>query len=103
MRSTTGRARSASSRPSASRSAAIAIARDCRPTAPSTRACSRRRGTELRTPLRAGASDADLVGLLQNVWRNRDDRYSEIRGRLLEHKPEGVEKPERVEMYRMGG
>jgi len=46
---------------------------------------------------------SDLVGLLQNVWRNRHDRYSEIRGRLLEHKPEGVEKPDRVEMYRMGG
>jgi GTP 3',8-cyclase len=61
------------------------------------------RGTELRTALRAGASDADLVGLLQNVWRSRTDRYSEIRGRLLEHKPEGVEKPDRVEMYRMGG
>ncbi len=60
-------------------------------------------GTELRTPLRSGASDADLVGLLQNVWRNRQDRYSEIRGRLIEHKPEGAEKPERVEMYRMGG
>jgi cyclic pyranopterin phosphate synthase len=60
-------------------------------------------GTELRTALRSGASDADLVGLLQNVWRNRTDRYSEIRGRLLEHKPEGVEKPDRVEMYRMGG
>ena len=60
-------------------------------------------GTNLRTALRAGASDAELVGLLQNVWRNRQDRYSEIRGRLLEHKPEGVDKPERVEMYRMGG
>jgi cyclic pyranopterin phosphate synthase len=60
-------------------------------------------GTDLRTALRSGASDADLVGLLQNVWRNRTDRYSEIRGRLLEHKPEGTEKPERVEMYRMGG
>ena len=60
-------------------------------------------GTELRSALRAGASDSDLVGLLQNVWRNRHDRYSEIRGRLLEHKREGVDKPERVEMYRMGG
>ena len=60
-------------------------------------------GTDLRNPLRAGASDAALVGLLQNVWRNRTDRYSEIRGRLLEHKPEGVDKPDRVEMYRMGG
>jgi cyclic pyranopterin phosphate synthase len=62
------------------------------------------RGTELRNALRAGASDADLVGLLQNVWRNRDDRYSEIRGRLLEHKnDDGAKKTDRVEMYRMGG
>jgi cyclic pyranopterin phosphate synthase len=60
-------------------------------------------GTDLRTALRSGASDADLVGLLQNVWRNRTDRYSEIRGRLLEHKPEGEAGRERVEMYRMGG
>ena len=60
------------------------------------------RGTELRGALRAGASDADLVGLLQNVWRNRDDRYSELRGRLLEHKTDAP-KTERVEMYRMGG
>lgn len=61
------------------------------------------RGVDLRTPLRAGASDADLVGLLQNVWRNREDRYSELRGRLLEHKPKDGERPARVEMYRMGG
>jgi GTP 3',8-cyclase len=60
-------------------------------------------GTNLRSPLRAGASDADLVGLLQNVWRNRQDRYSELRGRLLEKKPAEGEKVERVEMYRMGG
>jgi cyclic pyranopterin phosphate synthase len=60
-------------------------------------------GTDLRGPLRSGASDADLVGLLQNTWRNRHDRYSEIRGRLLEHQPDGGEKTERVEMYRMGG
>ena len=44
------------------------------------------------------------VGLLQNVWRNREDRYSEIRGRLLEHKTDdAAKKSERVEMYRMGG
>jgi len=60
-------------------------------------------GTDLRGLLRAGASDTDLVGLLQNTWRNRRDRYSEIRGRLLEHKPDDTEKTERVEMYRMGG
>jgi cyclic pyranopterin phosphate synthase len=60
-------------------------------------------GTQLRPALRAGASDADLVGLLQNTWRHRQDRYSELRGKLLEHKPADGEKPERVEMYRMGG
>lgn len=56
-------------------------------------------GTSLREPLRAGASDADLIGLLQSVWRGRTDRYSEQRDR------EGVAKSgeSRVEMYRMGG
>jgi cyclic pyranopterin phosphate synthase len=53
-------------------------------------------GTNLRIPLRAGASDADLAGMLQNIWRNRGDRYSELRGRIP-----AVEA--RVEMYRMGG
>jgi cyclic pyranopterin phosphate synthase len=53
-------------------------------------------GTNLRVPLRAGSSDADIIGLLQNVWRRRADRYSEIRGK--------IEVPDaRVEMYRMGG
>ncbi len=58
------------------------------------------RGTNLRDALRAGASDAELVGLLQNVWRGRADRYSELRGRRA-----GKEDSEarRVEMYRMGG
>ncbi len=56
-------------------------------------------GTDLRTPLRAGASDADLVGLLQNVWRNREDRYSELRAA----KGEQGESVQRVEMFRMGG
>lgn len=53
-------------------------------------------GTDLRALLRNGASDADIVGLLQNVWRNRTDRYSELRGKRITAE-------ERVEMYRMGG
>ncbi len=55
------------------------------------------RGTDLRGPLRAGASDADLVGMLQNVWRGRTDRYSELRSEQT------AADRERVEMYRMGG
>ena len=53
-------------------------------------------GTDLRGPLRAGAGDADLVAMLQHVWRNRADRYSEVRG-------ETIIAADRVEMYRMGG
>jgi cyclic pyranopterin phosphate synthase len=54
------------------------------------------RGVDLRGPLRSGAGDADLIGLLQNMWRKREDRYSEMRGRAAGER-------ERVEMYRMGG
>jgi cyclic pyranopterin phosphate synthase len=54
------------------------------------------RGTDLRGPLRAGASDTDLVGIVQQVWRGRIDRYSEIRGAKISAR-------DRVEMYRMGG
>ncbi|NIW24468.1 MAG: GTP 3',8-cyclase MoaA [Gammaproteobacteria bacterium] len=55
-------------------------------------------GTSLREVLRSGASDADIVGLLQNIWRHRADRYSELRGKAT--KTKDVSK---VEMYRMGG
>jgi len=55
-------------------------------------------GFNLRGPLRGGASDADLVGLLQNIWRQRADRYSEIR-----KKNTVTSRESRVEMYRIGG
>jgi GTP 3',8-cyclase len=35
-----------------------------------------RRGTDLRTPLRAGAGEAEIEGLLREVWGGRADRYS---------------------------
>jgi cyclic pyranopterin phosphate synthase len=37
-------------------------------------------GTDLRTPLRSGATDADLHELIAGRWAARDDRYSELRG-----------------------
>ena len=55
-------------------------------------------GSSLREPLRAGASDAELVGLLRGIWRQRGDRYSELR-----EKKTGGAKESRIEMYRMGG
>jgi cyclic pyranopterin phosphate synthase len=36
-------------------------------------------GVDLKTPLRAGASDAQLSAAIATVWRQRADRYSEIR------------------------
>ncbi len=53
-------------------------------------------GRDLRTPLRAGASDAELRDLLTGVWRQRDDRYSEQRG-------EQTAARRKVEMSYIGG
>jgi cyclic pyranopterin phosphate synthase len=36
-------------------------------------------GTDLRSPLRRGASDAELQKLLESVWRARTDRGAELR------------------------
>jgi cyclic pyranopterin phosphate synthase len=36
-------------------------------------------GYDLRAPLRAGADDATLRGLLERIWQQRADRYSELR------------------------
>jgi cyclic pyranopterin phosphate synthase len=54
-------------------------------------------GHDLRGPLRAGASDADLSGLIRAVWNARDDRYSEIRSGST------PTAREHVEMYAIGG
>jgi cyclic pyranopterin phosphate synthase len=56
-------------------------------------------GTDLRQPMRDGASDAELAAIIAGRWSRRADRYSELR------RPEKVrEFPLRkVEMYRMGG
>jgi len=53
-------------------------------------------GVDLRTPLRAGASDAELVALISNVWRARTDRYSEIRSSATITQP-------KAEMSLLGG
>lgn len=36
-------------------------------------------GTDLRGPLREGASDEEIGTLIRGVWMNRRDRYSEVR------------------------
>jgi cyclic pyranopterin phosphate synthase len=53
-------------------------------------------GHDLKTPLRAGASDAELGELLRGLWGARTDRYSELR--TSHTRPDG-----RVEMSYIGG
>jgi cyclic pyranopterin phosphate synthase len=54
------------------------------------------RGTDLRRPLRSGASDSELREIIQGVWAHRDDRYSEIRSAATVAFP-------KVEMSYIGG
>jgi cyclic pyranopterin phosphate synthase len=58
-----------------------------------------RSGTDLKTPLRAGASDRELCERIAGIWSRRSDRYSELRA--IESRRSDA--PERVEMYRIGG
>jgi GTP 3',8-cyclase len=56
-------------------------------------------GLDLRTPVRQGASDAELLQMIRATWLNRTDRYSEQREELRrsgthEHK---------IEMFYIGG
>ncbi|MEW5991984.1 MAG: GTP 3',8-cyclase MoaA [Chloroflexota bacterium] len=53
-------------------------------------------GTDLRAPLRSGATDADLRERLERAWGARTDRYSELRTEATSHLP-------RVEMFALGG
>jgi cyclic pyranopterin phosphate synthase len=55
-------------------------------------------GTDLRGPLRAGASDDELFDLIRGVWTGRRDRYSELRASMRD--AAGLHK---VEMNYIGG
>jgi len=52
-------------------------------------------GSDLRGPLRAGESDAELATRIARLWGARSDRYSEIRS--------GVRGAGRIEMSYIGG
>ena len=54
------------------------------------------KGHDLRGPLRAGTPDAELAGLLREVWSRRTDRYSELRTAETASLP-------KVEMSYIGG
>jgi cyclic pyranopterin phosphate synthase len=53
-------------------------------------------GHDLRTPLRAGATDEELAGIIGRLWTARGDRYSELRSSATAAQP-------KVEMAHIGG
>ena len=61
-------------------------------------------GTDLKTPMREGATDDDLRRIIERVWGSRRDRYSELRSGATDFSktliPAGGEK---IEMFRIGG
>jgi cyclic pyranopterin phosphate synthase len=54
------------------------------------------RGTDLRALLRDGATDEEIAAAISAVWRDREDRYSEIRSEATADLP-------RIEMSYIGG
>jgi cyclic pyranopterin phosphate synthase len=54
------------------------------------------KGHDLRGPLRLGASDEELAGILRGIWSRRSDRYSELRTAGTSNLP-------KVEMSYIGG
>jgi GTP 3',8-cyclase len=53
-------------------------------------------GIDLKTPMREGATDEELIALISQTWNKRTDRYSESR-------TEATSKGDKVEMYFIGG
>jgi len=58
-------------------------------------------GHDLRALIRGGASDADIASAIDQIWRGRGDRYSELRGTLGADASGAAGR--RVEMSYIGG
>ena len=57
-------------------------------------------GHDLRAVLRDGSDDAALAAFITDLWRGRDDRYSELRANATR---DGRPELPRIEMFAMGG
>jgi cyclic pyranopterin phosphate synthase len=58
-------------------------------------------GTDLKMPMRSGASDDELAEIIGKAWGGRTDRYSELRSKLTVFK--SGKSGDKVEMYYIGG
>jgi cyclic pyranopterin phosphate synthase len=59
-------------------------------------------GLDLKTPMRDGATDEELIALIAGRWAKRDDRYSELRARNARAE-QAQQRGEKVEMFEVGG
>lgn len=57
------------------------------------------KGKDLRSALREGKSDDEILTLLKSLWNHRTDRYSELRTIMVEN----TKLPPKVEMSYIGG
>ncbi len=57
-------------------------------------------GHDLRSLIRGGASDEDILGAIGQIWQRRDDRYSQLRSDMPVDNSTGARK---VEMSYIGG
>ena len=59
-------------------------------------------GTDLKTPLRSGETDAELRERIASIWRARTDRYSELRASMPPPSTTG-DSARKIEMFQIGG
>jgi GTP 3',8-cyclase len=59
-------------------------------------------GRDLKTPMRRGATDDDLIELVADAWTKRADRYSDERLLSL-NSPGGYQPKKKLEMITLGG
>lgn len=59
-------------------------------------------GPSLRDPMRAGATDPELLELVRGIWTTRTDRYSEDRAGHTDGNGQ-VHSGRKIEMYQIGG
>ena len=64
-------------------------------------------GTDLMGPMRAGATDDDVIEIIERVWLNRRDRYSELRSSKTDLTSVASDRQasgrQKIEMFRLGG
>jgi len=60
------------------------------------------RGHDLKSMMRAGAGDEEILARISSIWTSRTDRYSEERLQAL-NSPDGYRPRKKIEMISLGG